>query len=142
MAAPNTIVLQGELSHVHEERFAGAAGIMPGDCLMINADNEYVVQGTAGGDHPVIVAKEMDLVGKTIDDAYADEDVVYGHRAQKGDKVYIRLAASQTITMDEMLEYDGTGKVRVLNTGKAKFQAAEAVTTGVGETARIKAFVI
>lgn len=141
MAAPKTILLQGELSHVHEERNAGAAGIMPGDCLMVNADDEYVVQATAGGVHRVIVAKENDLFGKTIADAYADGDIVYGHVAQKGDKVYVWLTTSQTITKDEMLEYDGTGKTRVLASGEAKFQAAEAVTT-TGAAKRIAAWVI
>lgn len=141
MAAPNTILLQGELSRVHMERFAGAAGIMPGDCLMINADNEFVVQATAGGNHPFIVAKENDLIGATIDDAYADEDVIPAHFAQPGDKVYARLTTSQTITMDEMLEYDGTGKLRVLASGKAVAQAAEAVTT-TGTAARIKVIVL
>lgn len=141
MAAPNTIVLQGKLSESHEERFAGAAGIMPGDCLMVDAGNEYVVQATAGGAHRVIVAKEDDLQGKTIDDAYADAVPVFGHAARPGDKVYVRLTTSQTITIDEMLEYDGTGKVRVLAAGVAKFQAAEAVTT-TGAAARIAAWVI
>lgn len=142
MAAPNTIVLQGELSRVHMERVAGAANIKPGHCLMINADNEVVVQGTAGGAHPVIVAKENDLFGEyTIDTAYADEDIIPCHVAQKGDKVYIWLTTSQTITMDEMLEFTGDGTVRVLASGVAKFQAAEAVTT-TGAIARIKAFVL
>jgi hypothetical protein len=142
MAAPRTIVLQGELSHVHEERVAGAAGIVPGDCLEYTADNEAVIQATDGADAPVLVAKEDDLQGKTIDDAYADEDIVFVHRAQKGDKLYLRLAASQTITIGSLLQFNGAGKVKALGTGKAKFQAAEAVTTGVGETARIKVYVI
>lgn len=142
MAAPRTIVLQGELSHVHVERQAGAAGIMPGDCLMIDANNEFVVQANASGKEPVIVAKEDDLQGKTIDQAYADEDVVFAHFAQKGDKLYLRLAASQTITIDDLLDYNGDGKVKLTAGTNPRFQAAEAVTTGVGETARIKAYVI
>jgi hypothetical protein len=142
MGVHRTIVLQGEEARYHEERNAGAAGIMPGDCCIINADNEAVDQYFAGGQHPVLVAKEDYLQGKTIDQAYADEDPVFLHRAMPGHKVNLRLAASQTITKDELLEYDGTGKVRVLAAGTAKFQAAEDVTTGGAETKRIAAYVI
>lgn len=141
MSTAKTIVLQGELSRYHEEHTAGAAGIMPGDCLMVNADDEVVVQATAGGSHPVLIAKEDDLQGRPISKAYDDEDVVMCHRAQPGHKVHVWLTTSQTITKDEMLEYDGTGKVRVLAAGVAKFQAAEAVTT-TGTAARIAAYVI
>lgn len=142
MAAPNTIVLQGELSEVHVEKFAGASGITPGDCLVLNSDDEFVVQATAGGSHPLIVAKEDDLQGKTIDDTYADAVPVLAHQAQKGDKLYMRLAASQTIAIGDLLEYSTAGKLRAFASGKAVARADEAVTTGVGETARIKATVI
>lgn len=142
MSTARTIVLQGELSHCHEERMAGEANILPGMCLMINADNEFVKNTGAAGNRPVIIAKEDDLQGKTIDDLYADEEPVFAHRAMTGDKVQVRLAVSQTITIDEMLEYNNAGRVVVLASGVAKFQAAEAVTTDADDEALIACFVI
>jgi hypothetical protein len=54
----------------------------------------------------------------------------------------MRLAASQTIVIGDLLEYSTAGKLRAFASGKAVARADEAVTTGVGETARIKATAI
>lgn len=141
MSSARTILLQGEEARYHEERAAGAAGIMPGDLLKLTADNEVVVHATAGADTQILVAKEDYLQGKTIDQAYADEDVVMIHNAQKGHKLNMRLAASQTITVGDKLTSNGDGKLKEAGADAFLFTAAENVTTGVGETARVAVYV-
>jgi hypothetical protein len=142
MSVARTVLLQGEESEYHEERVAGAAGIVPGDLLEINTDNEVVVHAAAGVRGQVLVAKEDYLQGRTINHPYDDEDVIACHNAQPGHKLNLRLAASQTIATGDYLTSNGDGKVKAVGGGTRIFKAAEAVTTGAGETKRIAAYVI
>lgn len=142
MSVARTILLQGEEARYHEERNAAAA-ITPGDLLKLNADNTVQDHDTAGAATMIWVAKEDYLQGKTIDQAYAVDDVVAIHNAQKGHKLNLRLAASQTIAIGDGLTSNGDGKIKKANgtTDAVLFNAAEAVTTGAGETKRCAAYV-
>lgn len=117
------------------EKICGGA-ITPGDILQENGSDALVRYGTAGGNPgPVLVAKDQPFVGRDIDTDYASGETVEFHMCQIGDRVRVRLAASQTIAINSLLEIGATaGKLRALNTGVALFKALEAVTSGVGQT--------
>lgn len=132
MAARNTIVLVGELERKYEERRAGEAGIKPGMLLQFNASDEVIKHATAGAGlgAQVIVATENDFLGRTIDDAYADEELVHCHVAQPGDVLNLVVATGQTITPAVYGTSNGDGKWKVAGATDDKLvQFTETVTT-------------
>lgn len=87
-------------------------------------------------DQSVIVSEHEYAIGDTVNFVYA----------QPGDLVYLRVSASQTVSIGSALATSGTaGEVSVETTNKDATiiaLAEEAVTTGVGETKRVKARII
>lgn len=110
---PHVIVLKGELRKRHEERRAAGA-IKPGHLIQMSADAQtVVVHATDGGQTAPWFAKEDALQGNTIDDAYASGDLVPYHMAQKGDRIYARVAAgSAAIVEGDPLTSDGDGTLK------------------------------
>ncbi len=111
--------------------------------MLVEPDaGEWAAHGTAdvGGDISVI---DMDTVGQKA--VTAALTVGQSHPAfipQVGYSYNLVLAASQTITKGTSLASNGDGSVKAAATdgsSEALFVADEAVTTGAGETARIRA---
>lgn len=95
---PKKIVLVEQVpGSGHDEVVAGAA-VTPGMLVEQQTDGKYDVHSGAGTPSELIFAKENTLEGKTIDDAYADEDWMPIHRAKEGDIIYAFIAAGVDIT--------------------------------------------
>lgn len=140
----NSICLSPHGSYLRREALSSAAGILPG-LLIQRAAGEVAVFATA--DVKPAVLRVADLsVGDAGDVTreYADgETVNYVEGMSGGTYVTLRVAASQTIAIDGELASNGDGYVKspaVAGTGVI-FIADEAVTTGAGEEAFIRAIV-
>jgi hypothetical protein len=133
---PNRILLKFT-GRRDEVRAAGA--ISPGHICKRNSDGEAVVHATAGGHGEFLLALENALIGDTVDDAYADNDLVFVAIPLPGDLVQCILADSQTITREEALTSNGDGTLKVVGavTDVVVGYAEEDVTTS-GAVAFIK----
>lgn len=106
----NTIVLKGK-GH-HDEGVAGAA-VKPGCAVELQADGKYDEQTTAlaaslkGG---LKLAKEAVLdAGKTIDDAYALDDILFFYTPLPGDHVHVLVKSGEDIDIGDKLVFEGGG---------------------------------
>lgn len=150
MSSPNTIILKGDLRKRYDE--ARAAGtITPGFLIQHDSAGKVVAHSSAGaaGAHMIAIesvfTSRPDLSGQggTITDNYVTDDLVRFHRAQKGDELYMILAAPGTaggVTPADFLESNGDGKLRKLASGVGLFKAVEA-SSGTGEQ-RLRARVV
>ncbi len=109
--AYNTIKLKKHADVIEE--FTAHAAITPGMLLQLNSDNEVLAHSTGGGNvTPIMFALEDELRGKGIDDDYAAGDQVQVWIPGRGDWVYALLRDEQTITIGEVVESDGVGRVQ------------------------------
>lgn len=132
---PNTIVLKGDLGRRREE-YPAAAALKPGHFLEGTSTGKVQKNATAGADRPLMIAVEDSYQGKTINDAYAADDVVHVHLAQKGDVLYGRVAAglaALAIAAVVKLQNDGT-VIPQGGTGKVIATVEEAVDNSAGVT--------
>lgn len=122
-----------------KEKLAGAA-FLPGAIVTLDASDEFIPHGVAGGRGRYYVAQENYLVMKNVDDTYSTGDLAIGMIPLDEQFFYVRVGASQTITEDDALSSNGSGNLIAAVTGdEILFYAEEAVTTGVGETALVLA---
>lgn len=106
------------------------------------ADVEYatnLVAGDIGRNLSAIVVKENGMMGKTVDEAYTEGLQVLCAQVRDGDKIQLRLGASETVVAGGLLGLAVSGYVTgtVATDDYAIFQAEESVTTGAGEEAYI-----
>lgn len=130
---PNTVRLKVSTGgHYGEGRAAGA--ITPGHLLQRNGDNEFVVHAVAKGIAEKIFATEdvNVLQGKTIDDAFADNDLISYVTAIPGDEIYAWLKDGESVDEGDPLVSAGDG---TLQKGAANTVAA----SGNAETLTIPA---
>lgn len=111
---PSTIVLKSPNGRLDEGKCAGA--ITPGHLIEKDTAGEWIVHGTAGGVHERTFAIEDSLQGKTIADAYADNDFLRFWRFLPGDEVQAWLAAGENAAIDSTLISAGDGTL-ILATG-------------------------
>ena len=105
---PATVLLRcRDQWNYDEARAAGA--ITPGHLLSMNSDGEVVKHATAGGEAEMMFAVENGWIGETIDDAYADDDLVHLVRAKPGDELYSFLADDENVVKGDFLMSDGAG---------------------------------
>ena len=103
-----------------EEDIAGGA-ILPGHLLATtsaaktspNACGTVVKHATAGGASERKFALEDALQGKTIDDAYAEGDIVASVQCVPGDVVYAWLSEGAVVTPASFLTSNGDGTLKV-----------------------------
>lgn len=93
----NTIVLKG-MNH-HEEGKAAAAGILPGQAVALDANGEYGL--AADATKGLKFVKEDALQGKTIEDAYADGDLLFLYQPVAGDHIHVLVEAGQTVAIGD-----------------------------------------
>jgi hypothetical protein len=137
MAKLTVILLGKELVTQDEDNKAGAA-ITPGMLLTYNGSGDLIPHGTAGGNTPKYVALEREEFAQTMNVNYAIGDTVKAGACPTGVRVNLILPTGQTIAKGALLESAGNGKVRILATGVALFQALEAVTNASGSDVRIR----
>lgn len=106
---PTTIILKGDDSRYEEGRAAGA--IDPGHFIEQDSNGEYVVCATAGADIERIIAIEDALIGNTIDDAYADDDLVRFFICRRGDEVQAWLKSGENVAKDADLKISTNGEL-------------------------------
>lgn len=109
-SAPSTVLLKG--APVGCEAIAAGA-ITPGHLIKLNSDGEVVVHNSAGLFTPVYIARENEVIGNDIDDAYADNDTVLYWHCRPGDEVYALVPASAAaVVIGDFLESNGDGTLR------------------------------
>jgi hypothetical protein len=137
---PKTVLLRGD--PVAAEGVAAGA-ITPGMMVSIvgTTASAVVTAATAGYIAPS-VAREMELTGGGIDDAYAADDQVLCYTPRRGDQYYAILGLSQTIAAGALLACGAGGLLVAVGSAAPVARALEAVTTGGGATARIKVEIV
>jgi hypothetical protein len=145
----NTIVLKGNLGTYHDEGRVDSASILPGYLIRRTATGTVEPHGTAGGGAGaggtvILVAKEDSLQGRTIDDAYADDELVLIHKAQKGDVLQMVLQDGQNATAGGPLTSNGDGTLKVAaGADEIMFRALESLNlTAAGADEFIKVEVV
>lgn len=130
---PKVIVLKGRLHQRHEEYPAGGA-INPGYMLKVGSTGTVVAHATAGGNHPLYFAKEDSLQGRSITDAYANNDPVFVHIPERGDRINAKLAASAAaIVIGDPITSAGNGTVKKATGSDLVFaEARQAVDNSAG----------
>ncbi len=106
------IVLKG--SPIVKEDKAGEAGILPGHRLILDAAGDVVRGGAAGaltGAGRRAFAVELDVVGNTAADVYADNDDVKYVVAESGDELNVRLATGLTFAIGDDLFAGAAGRI-------------------------------
>jgi hypothetical protein len=140
------IVVIGDLYTRHEEKQAAEA-LKPGHLIMGTAAGKFQKHNVAGGNFTAYVAKENGLLGKTKVDAYAVDDIVFGHRINKDNVVQIRIAAGAIALLKEdavVSAGDGTVMKRLIGEGNLyqNVAASANVTNTTVETAFDKSYTI
>ncbi len=111
MTNVNYRVLLKSMGH-HDEGVVGSA-ILPGEAVRLAADGEYDVETLA----PVIaagrglkLAKEAVLnAGKTVDDAYVVDDILFFYMPLPGDHVNVLVKTGEDIDVGDYLSVEGNG---------------------------------
>lgn len=126
-ATPSTIFLSGEIDRGFEG--IAVASITPGMLINIRdaqpTDGPLTVPGrnkdvgphNVAGAAGTMFAREMDLIGSSIDDVYETGDTVLYQTSRAGDRVYALLAAGQDVAAGARLESAGNGYLRAVTAG-------------------------
>lgn len=126
---PKRIQLKGE---GHQDEGRALAAITPGHLIERATDSGGVeglrVHSTAGGKALRAFALEDALQGRTIDDAYADGELVTFGIQKAGDRIYAWLASGEVSEYGSKLTSNGDGTLKIA-TGSDEIvaQALEAV---------------
>jgi hypothetical protein len=102
-----------------QREFEAHAALYPGMLLEMNSDGEVLPHATAAGESVNMWAKEDELQGKTVNDAYAAGDQVQVLFPRRGDVVYGRVANGASITKGDYVTSNGDGYVKA-HTGSEK----------------------
>lgn len=128
---------------MEEAIIAAGQTIKPG-MLVIKSSGQWIVHGTAGVGGPYRVA-DMDFIrnGK-VTDTLTTGDTAQAFIPEVGHTYNVVVGASQTVVVDSPLTSNANGTLKLATTTGATpdvvlFYAEEAVTTGSGVTARIRA---
>jgi hypothetical protein len=134
---PKTIVLKSLYGRKDEGRAAEA--VTPGHLIDLDVNLKVVKHATAAAVANVLprFAIEDGLAGKTIEDAYAANDLVFLHYAQEGDEIYALLDAGENVAANAVLESAGNGNLQAVTTGRAIAKTLEAVDA-TAATKRVK----
>ncbi|MBU1067246.1 hypothetical protein KKE60_05635 [Patescibacteria group bacterium] len=115
----NTIVLRGK-GH-HDEGEADAA-ISPGEAVRLAADGcwdpETLAADVAAG-RGIVLAKENALEGQTVDDAYADGDILFLYYPIPGDVVHVLVKLGEDIDVGDYLDVEGSGSGKFIEVSSA-----------------------
>ncbi len=95
----------------HEEGVAGGA-ITPGHLIMLDDTGKYIKNANDGDACEKLFAIEDALQGKSIDDAYATDDVVSFVIAKPGDVVFAFLGVGEACDPGDLLSSNGDGTLR------------------------------
>jgi hypothetical protein len=100
-----------DYNHVQEEYTANAA-ITPGMMIELMSTNKVRKHATASGNALPMFALEDTMQGKGVNDDYAAGDKVQVWIPTRGDQVDALLSDEQSVTIGDLLESDGFGKMQ------------------------------
>lgn len=114
---PKRIALKTSVGTQYDEAYAGGA-ISPGHLIMFDTptadgDEAVVVHSPEGGRGSLYVALEDALQGRSIETAYAEDDVVFYQKALPGDRFFLKLAAGENASVNNPLSSNGDGNLKV-----------------------------
>lgn len=138
---PKAVLLRGDPLAL--ERNAGVASILPGHSLTIAPDGDLEFHSAAGPSQAVLIAREEEYVGGSLETPYALNDRVPYYVGRKGDQFYALLAAGQTAAPGTLLANTTTGAFTPAGgtPANAVVRALEDVVAG-GTAARVRVEVI
>lgn len=140
---PKTVVLGGD--PIGREAVAANGPIKPGMLLALTSAAAVRPHNVAGG-AGALFAREMELIGNSIDDDYETGDRVLYCAARKGDRFYALLAAGNDVAIGAELQSDGAGALEAVDgEGEPVVRALQAVDNDPGSggaAVRIKVEVI
>lgn len=119
---PKRIGLRVSQGTMYDE--AKATGIVkPGHLCQpgaANADGDETItfHSVEGGRGALFVAHEDAYQGKTINDAYAVDDIVFHTKAIPGDRYFLLLAAGEDASDGDVLSSNGNGELKVAAEGE------------------------
>lgn len=110
------------------------AELSPGHIVELSgAENGVDVQSTAGKATLLRIATANIFVGKSIEDAYAEGEIVYFCALRPGDEAQARLAAgTASISRGDQLQLSDDGTLAPLSSGTPVAEAIEAVDNSGG----------
>ena len=123
---PNTIWLGGPRTEIGDR--SAKAAVTPGHLVeRVNTAgvHQWQKHATAGGNTTRAVATEQSMLNKTIEDAYAAEDLMEVSELAGGSSALMFIASGQNIAYGDSLESAGDGTLRILASGTALFRALE-----------------
>lgn len=133
--APNTIFLGGERTQINDRTASEA--IKPGHLVEL-FNNAGIIRfrkhSSAGADTARLIATEMAMMNKGVDDAYALADLVEVSAGRGGSTFWMRIASGQNIVAGQKLESAGNGTLRAIASGTALFSSLENSGAVVAET--------
>lgn len=127
---------------IDEAQVATGETILPGH-LVLKSSGEWINHDTADTGGPYRVANLNIFEQKGVSDALTVGQDSEAFVPVPGEEYNLVVAASQTVLVDSALASNGDGTVKLATTTGATPStiigyAQEAVTTGVGETARVR----
>lgn len=150
-STPHTILLRG--TPESDEALAKASeAIKPGMLLQRHTDGTFKKHATAGVQTAPLIAREADIYGRGIDDAYADGETVLSWHGKKGERFYMFLKTGNNVAIDAVLQSAGDGTLQAATAGSqlttgnytytpagiGLFKALEAVNNASGNPVRIR----
>jgi len=131
--AANVIHLAGTIHRVND--IATAVAATPGKALARSGGSYgYAAAAVAG---PLTLALNVPEMNKTIDDAYAINDLMFAGIFTAGSAGLAWLASGQNVADGAVLESAGDGNLRALASGVPLARAIEAINASTGD-ARIR----
>lgn len=127
--APSTITLRGD-PIASEARAKASEAIKPGMLVQLHTDGTLKKHATAKAATAAAFAREMDIAGGSIDDAYEDSDTVLYSTYRPGDWVYSWLKAGNDVAAGALLESAGDGTLQALTALSQAGTSPFAVTVG------------
>lgn len=111
MANWNRIVLKKYTDVVIEADAASA--VTPGMLCEFDSNGDLQPHSTAGGQiGPKIFAREDDMQGNTISDAYSASDRLFANVGRPGDEIYALIEDSENISIGDLLVSAGDGRLK------------------------------
>lgn len=114
------------------EQFRANAAIRPGVACKVDSAGEIGPWSTDGTLYQLILALNKTKLGKTIDDAHADDDLVEVILPITGDIVNVILESANDITLDDFLTVTSTGTFRLAASSDTRVLQPMEVHVGTG----------
>lgn len=103
----NRIHVKGD--YIQDELPANGSGIYPGMLIKVNSSGKAIAHNVEGGDAQRMFACEDALQGKTVNDAYATNDIVTAILPVPGAEVNALLKAGYVYSIGEEVMSGGDG---------------------------------